>query len=652
VETPNLRGGTTLEHVHAMATSLIRRRLPVGAEPQGDAGTHLRVWAPAAQRMHVVRVDNDDGRNTEGHILGAPVALAKSADGYFEGLVAELRSGSRYWLQIDGRGRYADPASRYQPFGPHGPSEVVDPAYRWRDLNWRGHTAIAPVIYEVHIGTFTRAGTFTAAERQLPALVDLGISTIEIMPIADFPGRFGWGYDGVLPFAPAHQYGTPDELRSLVDQAHACGLAVVLDVVYNHFGPDGCHLRQFSPAYFADIATEWGDAINFDGPSSGPVREFFCANARYWISEFHFDGLRLDATQSIHDTSEPHILTTITADARDAAAGRRLWIVAENEPQDATLVRPVADGGYGIDAMWNDDFHHTAMVALTGHREAYYTDYRGTPAEFVAAARRGFLFQGQWYSWQKQPRGTSTRGVPPSAFVAFLQNHDQVANSIDGARGTRLSSPGRWRALTALLLLGPWTPLLFQGQEYDASTPFLFFADHQGDLGAAVRQGRREFLRQFPSLALDPLPLTDPSDVRTFEASRLDPSERTRHTQAVTLHQSLVRLRRHDPAFHDGGQFSLDAAVLTREAFVLRYCAADVAGVTRDRLLLINLGADATLDAMGEPLLSPHPASHWRTVWSSDDIAVGGRGRVEIFRGGPWFLPGESATVLASDGGA
>src|SRR5262249_17122760 len=293
----------------------------------------------------------------------------------------------------------------------------------------------------MHVGTFTPEGTFAAAANELRELARIGVTLIEVMPVAEFEGRFGWGYDGVDLYAPSHLYGRPDDFRAFVNTAHNCGIAVILDVVYNHFGPVGNYLRLFSLSYFTDrYENEWGDAINFDGPDAGPVREYFIANAGYWIDEFHLDGLRLDATQQIHDHSPEHVLAAIRSRGRETAGGRAPVIVAENEPQDARIVRPLSEGGYGLDGLWNDDFHHSAMVALTGRAEAYYSDTRGEPQEFISAAKYGYLFQGQHYDWQRRSRGTPCWGLQPSAFVTFLQNHDQVANSARGLRGHELSS--------------------------------------------------------------------------------------------------------------------------------------------------------------------------------------------------------------------
>jgi len=613
-----------------------RRRLPIGAEAfsKASGGAHFRVWAPHAQTVEVWLED------------GSATTLQREPAGYFSGIVAAATSGTRYRYRLDRRDARADPASRRQPDGVHGPSEVVDPgSFPWTDAAWRGITRAGRVVYELHVGTFTREGTWAAAARELPRLAEDGINVIEMMPVAEFPGAFGWGYDGVFLFAPTRLYGTPDDLRAFVDRAHSVGIGVILDVVYNHLGPDGCVLRRYAPEYFTDrYANEWGDPLNFDGESAARVREFFTANAAYWIDEFHFDGLRVDATQQMFDASTEHILAGITRAARAAAPGRDIFLVAENEPQHVRLARPLECSGYGFDALWNDDFHHTARVALTGRREAYYTDYTGRPQELVSAVKHGFLYQGQHYAWQKKARGTPTRGVPPSAFVAYLQNHDQVANSARGERLHALSAPGCWRALTALLLLGPGTPMLFQGQEFAASAPFLYFADHHEELAQLVRKGRTEFLTQFPSIAsaevIETLP--DPGDRATFERCKLDFTERERHAAAYALHRDLLRLRREDAVFAAQGAHGIDGAVLSNEAFVLRFFGEP----DDDRLLLVNLGADLVLDVMPEPLLAPPLDKRWTVLWSSEHPRYGGGGVVAPAAAAAWTLPGQAALVL------
>ncbi len=616
------------------------RRLPVGADYLGDGTTSVRVWAPATDAVAVVLS------------TGATHPLTAEANGYFSAVVP-ARPDDRYSFRLGtDKRRYPDPASRYQPEGPHAASQIVDPAaFTWTDAAWTGVSLSRPpgqVIYELHVGTFTTEGTFAAAARELPELARLGITLIEVMPIAEFDGRFGWGYDGVDLFAASHLYGHPDDVRRFVDAAHALGVGVILDVVYNHFGPSGNYLRAFSPAYFTrQYENEWGDAINFDGPDSGPVREFFIANAAYWIDEFHFDGLRLDATQQIFDSSPEHVLTAIGRAARQAAGSRRVVLIAENEPQDTRLVRPPEAGGYGLDGLWNDDFHHAAYVALTGRREAYYTDTSGTPQEFISAAKYGYLFQGQFYSWQHKARGTPAWGIPRSAFVVCLENHDQVANSARGLRTHAMTSPGRWRAMTALLLLGPATPMLFQGQEMASAAPFLYFADFEGELGDAIRKGRAEFLAQFPSV-LDyeaHAPLDRPSDPATFERCKLDWRDRHRHAAAYKLHEDLLRLRRTDPALGIRDGVAVDGAVLAASAFALRFSLADH---RNDRLLIVNLGSALISNSFAEPLLAPPEDAGWSVLWSSEDAGYGGGGTPDPWPDGCWRIAAECALLLGT----
>jgi maltooligosyltrehalose trehalohydrolase len=639
---PGRSSGTTPAFprgVTTKKTSFPSRRLPVGAEVAPD-GVHFRVWAPQRQRVEVVFEEASEEWPVE-------FELTPEKGGYFSGLVPGAGAGALYKLRLDGGDAFPDPASRFQPQGPHGPSQVVDPAtFPWTDEGWPGVGRDGQVIYEMHVGTFTREGTWKAAERELAELAELGITLIEVMPVAEFPGRFGWGYDGVDLFAPYHLYGEPDDFRRFVDRAHAAGLGVILDVVYNHLGPDGNYLKQFSPAYFTDrYKNDWGQAINFDGDGAGPVRELFLANAGYWIDEFHLDGLRLDATQDVKDASEDHILAAVVRRARAAAGERSIYTVAENEPQHTQLVRPPEEGGCGIDALWNDDFHHSTQVALTGRNEAYYKDYKGSPQEMISLVKYGYLYQGQRYSWQKQRRGTSGLGLPAAAFVNFLQNHDQVANSARGERCHKLASPGRFRAMTALTLLAPGTPMLFQGQEFCASGPFLYFADHNPELARAVRDGRLEFLSQFPSLAMPETQagVPDPESPESFERCKLDLSERERHATCYALHKDLLRLRREDPVFRNQGKGWLDGAVLEDEALVLRFFGEDA----EDRLLLINLGRDLELEPVSEPLLAPLTGMRWQVLWSSEEPRYGGSGAPPPEdKEGRWRLAGQAAVVM------
>ncbi len=615
------------------------RRLEFGAEPIAG-GVDFRVWAPIRRQVEVVIAAPSGGPSVH--------ALEAEPGGTFAGTVPGLGAGARYWFRLDGGRLCPDPASRFQPDGPHGPSEVVDPAgFRWTDQGWRGVRLRGQVLYELHVGTFTPEGTWDAAARELPALADLGVTAVELLPVAEFPGRFGWGYDGVDLFAPSHLYGTPDRMRAFVDRAHALGLGALLDVVYNHLGPDGTYLRAFAPQYFSDrYETEWGEPINYDGEDSGPVRAFFVDNAGYWIDEYHLDGLRLDATQVLFDASPEHVLAQIARRVRAAARGRETLLVAENEPQHVRLVRPRERGGYGLDALWNDDFHHSAMAATTGRHEAYYGDTRGSPQELVSCAKRGFLFQGQRYAWQGKRRGTPTRGVRPESVVAYLQNHDQVANSSTGLRLHALTSPGRHRAMTALLLVGPWTPMLFQGQEMSASSPWLYFADHHPGLARRVRTGRAAFLRQFPSVAgrdmLDRL--DDPGDPATFERCKLDPAERQRNAAALALHRDLLELRRSDPTLRAQGDAELDGAVLGPEALCLRWFGSSDG---LDRLLLLNLGLDLHLPSVPEPLVAPPEGMRWELLWSSDHPRYGGPGTRTDEDDAGLHLPGHAALLLA-----
>ncbi|MDR3701813.1 MAG: malto-oligosyltrehalose trehalohydrolase [Candidatus Sulfopaludibacter sp.] len=610
------------------------RKYPIGAEVLPEGGTSFRVWAPKRRSVHVVLDD------------GAAVPLERESGGYFSGVAPQAGHGTRYRFRLDQGDAFPDPASRFQPEGPHGPSQVIDPArFHWTDSAWQGAPLRGQVMYEMHIGAFTPEGTWQAARRELPELARLGITAIELMPIADFPGDFGWGYDGVGWFAPVKLYGEPDDLRQFIDDAHGLGIAVILDVVYNHFGPDGNYVKQFSEAYFTDrYANEWGEALNYDGPDSAPVREFVCANAAYWAGEFHFDGLRLDATQQIFDASAENIMTTLERSFRAAALGRKTFVVAENERQDTNLARPCSEKGYGLDGLWNDDFHHSVRVAATGRNEAYYTDYRGTPQELISAVKYGYLYQGQRYTWQSKRRGSPAWGLAPAQFVTYMENHDQVANSGTGERLSRLTSPGRFKALTALLLLGPGTPLLFQGQEFASSRPFFFFADHRGELGTLVKRGRIQFLAQFPSLAQPEMYShhVDPCDPRTFERCKLDFAERTRHAPIYRMHRDLLRIRREDPVFRAQSPHGVDGAVLGPEALVLRFFAPD----GDDRMLLINLGRDLLLEPAPEPLLAPPAGKLWDLFWSTEDPLYGGSGTAPLSHGTPWKIPGHSAVVM------
>ena len=617
----------------------VQRRFPIGAEPVAG-GVHFRVWAPKRTQIEVVF----EGSRT--------VRLEREAGGYFSAGVDFALPGMQYRLRLDHGDRLIpDPASRFQPEGPHRPSQIVNPfSYRWKDDGWKGVKLEGQVIYEVHIGTLTPEGTWGAAREVLPDLVNDGITLLEIMPVAEFPGEFGWGYDGTALFAPSHLYGTPDEFRAFVDRAHTLGLGVILDVVYNHLGPDGNYLKECSPAYFTDrYENEWGEAINFDGPDSTGVREFFTTNAAYWIEEFHLDGLRLDATQQIFDESPQHILIEINREARRAAGSRSIVMIAENERQNPRIVQACEEGGYGLDAIWNDDFHHSATVAVTGRNEAYYSDYCGTPQELISTAKWGFLYQGQYSIWQRKKRGQPAFGLNAQCFVNYLQNHDQIANSAYGSRLHELTTPGRHKAITALLLLLPGTPMLFQGQEYAASTPFLYFADHQKALASLVQKGRAEFLDQFPSIAQSHTEFTRglPNERATFERCKLNHEERRTNAHIAALHRDLLKLRREDPVFSAQSSEHIQGAVLGPEAFVLRFFS----GTYGDRLIVMNLGRDLLLRPAPEPLLAPSDGAQWEILWSSEDPRYRGSGRAPMRKAGTWNIPGHCAVVMYETNG-
>jgi maltooligosyltrehalose trehalohydrolase len=575
------------------------------------------------------------------------MALEREENGYFSGFAEFAKEGMTYRFRLDGGDQlFPDPGSRFQPDGPHGASQIVSSkAYQWRDDHWKGIRIEGQVVYEMHIGTFTSEGTWAAACQFMPDLAKTGITLLEVMPVAEFPGRFGWGYDGVDLFAPTHLYGRPDDFRSFVDSAHAAGLGVILDVVYNHFGPDGNYLKEFSEDYFTNrYGNEWGEAINFDGPNSEHVREFFISNVEYWIEDFHLDGLRFDATQQIFDRSREHILTAMTRVARRTAGRRGIVLIAENETQDAKVARDIEHDGYGLDAIWNDDFHHAARVALTGQTEAYYSDYTGTAQEFISLAKWGFLYQGQYYTWQRKNRGSYALDLKPASFVTFIHNHDQVANSAYGSRLHELTAWGQYKAITAFYLLGPNTPMLFQGQEYGASTPFLFFADHKPELADLVQHGRAEFLSQFKSIAAagTEFAMGAPQGPGTFERCKLDHEERLRNEHFVALHRDLLSLRRQDPVFRAQRADWIHGAVLSPEAFVLRFFGKE----HRDRLMIINLGRTIHFQPNPEPLLAPPESGAWQMMWCSEDPKYRGPGCSPVQREEGWYLPGHAAVVM------
>jgi maltooligosyltrehalose trehalohydrolase len=613
-----------------------------GATPASD-GIHFAVWAPEARELQVAMED------------GCSYRLPRKEDGYFQGILP-VKTGDRYKFLVDGRGPFPDPASRYQPEGPHGWSEIVDPdAFRWSDREEvsRELELKSQVLYELHLGTFTQEGTYRAAESEFPRLRELGITALEIMPVNEFGGSFGWGYDGVDLFAPYHMYGTPDELRHMVDAAHTMGLAVILDVVYNHLGPDGNYLAEFSRFFFSKTPTEWGEAPNFDSENSKPVREFILQNAEYWIRDFHLDGLRFDATQSLVDSGVhgEQILTALARRAR-AATDRNIILFSECERQQSEQLMPQAHAGCGLDGMWNDDFHHSAFVRLTGKREGYYADHLGKAQEFVSSAKWGFLFQGQYYSWQKAPRGTPFLHLQPWRAITFLENHDQVANTLYGTRPRAQSSARRYRAMAAYWLLSSGTPMFFMGQEYGSSRPFNYFFDQPGEVGESLLKGRAEFLSQFESIRNIPdlkSILAHPADPDSFKNCKLVAADRTLQEaiQLQRLFHDLLKLRREESAIAKQCKGSVDGAVLSDDCFILRFFLADPLEGELDRLLVVNFGPYLEMIHIPEPLLAPPRGQQWALLWNSERLEYGGTSAACPSTSNGWHIAEEAAFLLA-----
>jgi maltooligosyltrehalose trehalohydrolase len=523
---------------------------------------------------------------------------------------------------------------------------VIDPsAFAWNDLNWAGLDPARQVVYELHVGTFTEAGTYEAAAVHLESLCELGVTCIEMMPVNEFVGRFGWGYDGVNWFAPFHHYGEPDALRAFINRAHELGLGVILDVVYNHFGNNGNFLPRFGAQYLTEEVTNpWGGTPNY---GCHAMRRMAIDNAAYWIREFHFDGLRLDAIQSIHDSDSPALLTAMVREARAAAGARRIVISAEDYWQRTSLLTSPSAGGAAIDHLWNEDFHHSCRVALTGNHYGFFKSYRGTAQELLSSLRRGFLFQGQYDDWCKTERGSPVTDEALTSFVVFTQNHDAVANTLNGRRLQTLVSPGKYRAITAALLLGPQTPLIFMGQEFNSSAPFPYFADYPAET-RQLWEGRKQEAGQFTQFQ-DPAALAqiaNPCSIETARAATLNHSERERNLETYRLFVDLIALRKR--FFASPERTDVDGALLTYEAFVLRWFDED----GKDRLLLLNFGPQIELRAWPEPLLAPPRQHRWHTVWSSESPRYGGMGAVDAWQPVGWQLAAAAAQLLIATYGA
>lgn len=527
----------------------------------------FRVWAPAARELSVL---------IEGGAAAGEHRMSRNEGGVFAARVPKAAAGDHYRFRIDGGSPLPDPASRFQPLGVHGPSEIIDPtAYVWTDGAWAGLDPALAVVYELHVGTFTPEGTFAAAATKLPYLRDLGVTVIELMPVADFAGDRNWGYDGVSLFAPARCYGRPDDLRRLVDEAHRLGLAVHLDVVYNHMGPDGACMSAFSPLYFTDRhPSPWGEGVNLDGDGSPMVRRFIIANALHWILEYHIDGLRLDATHELRDDSPTHLVAELV-DAVRVHAPAHAMVLAEDDRNMAAMLEERRSGGWGLDGVWADDFHHIMRRILAGDAEGYYEDFRDSVEDLATTLHQGWFYTGQPSRHLGGRRGSLPKGIPLRKFVVCIQNHDQIGNRAFGDRLSHRIDPAACRAATAVLLLAPETPLLFMGQEWAASTPFLFFTNHRPGLGAAIVEGRRREFERFTEFR-DPHVrerIPSPQAVETFDASRLKWDERRRepHRGMLALHRRLLQLRASGLRAAPGARDAFSAEALDDDTVLLRY---------------------------------------------------------------------------------
>lgn len=586
-----------------MAASNQQHQLGATSTPEG---VHFGIWAPAAERLDVII-------ETNGETTRHP--MERNELGIYSVLVPDAGAGSFYRFSKDGAPGTPDPRSRYQPYGVHGPSEVIDlSAFHWSDGDWPGLSSQNLSIYEVHVGTYTPEGTFAALTEQLEEIQRLGVRAIEIMPVADFPGRWNWGYDGVALYAPSRAYGRPEDLQRLVDTAHRVGLGVLLDVVYNHLGPDGNYLSYYSPDYFTDRHhTPWGEAVNYDGDNARLVRDFVIENAVHWVRDYHFDGLRLDAVDTIKDDSDLHILGELQSRVR-ASVDRKIVLIAEDARNDVRTVTPSAGGGHGFDAVWADDFHHEMRVLLSNAWENYYADYSGSVEDLAKTINEGFKFQGQESGFWGRARGTTVTDEPATAFVFELQNHDQIGNRPFGERLHHEIDRDRFLVASTVLLLAPETPLIFMGQEFAASTPFLFFTDHHEELGRLVTEGRRKEFAGFRAFSDErgQRHIPDPQAESTFQASKLCLSERDGHTSVYRLYQQLLDLRHNDPVFQVQDRALSHAQPLGGKALLLhRWRDAS------HRVLIANFGAELILSLSTTDLGIDLDPDTWRVMLST-----------------------------------
>lgn len=629
--TPAVESRAPISHTPDAVESQ-QRRIALGANVSDD-GVSFAVWAPDAETMHVEYGD-----------VHAP--MQRDETGIWCVSVQGIAAGQRYTFRIDGGDSVPDPYSRSQPEGPHGPSEVVDPSvYHWRDAGWRGLRMPGLVIYELHVGAYTQAGTFDALIDQLDALRALGVTAIELMPVAEFPGSRNWGYDGVDLFAPSRNYGGPEALRRLVDAAHERGLGVILDVVYNHFGPDGNYLLRYAKDYLTDRhTTPWGDAVNFDGTRSEMVRRFIVDNACFWLTEYHFDGLRFDATFAIVDESERHILEEIATEARRSVSARDIVLIAETYENDPRYVRPAAAGGFGFDAVWADDFHHAVRTNSVRDHRGHYADYAGTLDELARTINRGWLFEGQHSSHFKAARGAPADGLEARRFIYAIQTHDQVGNHAFGRRLSHLLGAAPHRLWSALLLLLPATPMLFMGQEFAASSRFYYFTDHHEDLARQVTKGRRmEFVRSAGMSEEQQKEIPNPQAPQTFEESKLRLSEREDGAGAeiYRLYRELLALRRSDRVLSKQDRTVMRAFACSSDLLLVHLWDG-----REHRLIAANTGVsiDGSPPSLGVPRRLT--SLSWAPVLCTDDRRFGGSGDQVRFDRQLISLPPQSATWL------
>jgi maltooligosyltrehalose trehalohydrolase len=504
--------------------------------------------------MHIFRVWATIPKQVELALGEKRLPMRRGDDGWWSAAVEAARPGTDYGFVLDGEGPFPDPRSPSQPDGVHGLSRLVDQnAFHWTDKNFQAPPLASAVIYELHVGTFTPRGTFLSAIEKLDHLGALGVTHVELMPVVEYDGHHGWGYDGVDLFAPHHALGAPDDLKQLVDACHARGLAVILDVVYNHLGPSGNYLAKFAPYFTNKFATFWGEGVNYDGADSDEVRRFFCDNALMWLRDFHFDGLRLDAVHGIVDTLATHILEQMKIEVEKLAAqlGRPLVLIPESDLNDPRLLRPRDRGGYQLDAQWSDDFHHALHAVLTGENTGYYSDF-GALADLAKALRQAFVYDGNFSKHRRRSHGRSTAGLNGRRFLGYLQNHDQIGNRAKGERSSQLMSLGKLKIGAALVLTSPFVPMLFQGEEWGAGTPFYYFTDYQEPaLANAVREGR---CREFAAFGWKPEDTADPQARETFAQSKLNWNEisKSPHAEMLEWHRQLIQLRRAEPALADG----------------------------------------------------------------------------------------------------